>query len=474
MSQKSCQGFDRHVRTAQKEHAAALAQAQKSNSTASKLKKERDYHRLNHRRIKEEKRLLLNEIERLKEYYAGLEIENAHIRKRYENATRNKTLAELKTIRAEDALAATTKKLADTVQNEEVASVPGSGVPATAPSLPAPESVPEWCAKTVGNATMAATYIPTGSVKLGPAPSSNPFVCDRAREVSLTTTFKAHDASVSGIAFHPTDKTFATCSDDKTWKLWTAPAGELLLQGSGHTEWISSCEFNPDGSKLATSSGDATVRIWDLKTAECSAVFTEHSHAIWDTSFHYSGDFILSASLDGTVKLWDLCSGRCRQTFRGHDDSVNSVNFQPFSNLFVTGSADSVVQLWDSRTGQSIKRLVGHRNAVNAAVFNSAGTRIASTDAIGETKIWDVQTGACLLTLKNKGNGAGIHAAFDASGAVLTVASADNTISLFDAETGELLNRMQAHRTTVERVGFEKTGEFMVTSGADCTIRVWC
>jgi hypothetical protein len=53
-------------------------------------------------------------------------------------------------------------------------------------------------------------------------------------EFVMTKTYRAHDASVSAIAFHPTNSILATVSDDCSWKMWTVPGGELVMSGDGH------------------------------------------------------------------------------------------------------------------------------------------------------------------------------------------------------------------------------------------------
>jgi WD40 repeat protein len=39
----------------------------------------------------------------------------------------------------------------------------------------------------------------------------------------------------------------------------------------GHTDWVRGVCFSPDGSRLASCSDDRTVRIWSTQSNECEA-----------------------------------------------------------------------------------------------------------------------------------------------------------------------------------------------------------
>jgi WD40 repeat protein len=45
--------------------------------------------------------------------------------------------------------------------------------------------------------------------------------------------------------FHPKKMLLVTASDDKSWKLWSFPSGEMVSSGVGHTDWIADCDFHP-------------------------------------------------------------------------------------------------------------------------------------------------------------------------------------------------------------------------------------
>ena len=99
------------------------------------------------------------------------------------------------------------------------------------------------------------------------------------------------------MAFHPEDRVVASCSEDKSIKLWNLDDGGLLstMKGHskdneectcthgqyefqyeanpdcpvrGHTDQVMSVCFSPDGAKIVSGSFDRKVLIWDAASGE--------------------------------------------------------------------------------------------------------------------------------------------------------------------------------------------------------------
>eukprot|EP00947_MAST-08B_sp_MAST-8B-sp1_P002546 g2546.t1 len=443
--------------------------AAKAQGTWDKFRKERDFHRMHHRRVVQEKKKLIVDIKRLKKYYAHYEPTLKEIRNKYEVVMKEKMLMRLERDRLQGkcqaleaqvmTLEQQSKKQADAEPEEAKAKKPKKGRDTKYPD---------------------------------PADAVNPFLnlefdATPAETFSLMKTFKGHMNSVSAVAFHPKKPVLATVSDDETWKLWSVPTGELIMSGEGHKCWLAGVAFHPHGTHLATTSGDCTVKLWDFSSTRCAATFTDHTQVVWDCAFHHDGDFMVSCSMDHTTKLWDLNSERCRQTFRGHVDSINTVCFQPFSNNICTASGDKTVSLWDIRSGLCIQTFYGHSNACNDAAFNVRGDTIASCDADGVVKLWDVRMVAERAQFVG-GEYPINKVAFDRSGTRISAATDDGSIKIFMVpgggegkdggdDAGHDLERplaeLHGHEDAVQSVAFEPQGKFMVSGSSDCTFRVW-
>ena len=286
--------------------------AGKAQATWDKFRKERDFHRMHHHRVVQEKNKLIDDLKRLRNHLRSYEPTIDEMKRRYEVAMKEKMMIRLE----RDRLKARVKVL-----EEQVATL----------SQPAKKEADDTKMRSATRTVRKqAVFPPEDSV-------ANPFSdieFDPARIETFGTrkVSKGHLNSIAACAFHPKKPIFATASDDETWKLWTVPGCELVMSGEGHTSWLSDLHFHPHGSHLVTSSGDGTVKIWEFAQAKCTHTFFDHTQAVWGCEIHYGGDFIASCSMDHTIRVWDLIAGKCRQTMRGHVDSVNAVAWQPFSS----------------------------------------------------------------------------------------------------------------------------------------------
>jgi len=439
--------------------------ANKSKEIHLKLRKERDFHKMHHKRIVQEKDKLISEIKRLKQHYESYEPTLKALRNKYEAAMKEKMLTKLERDRA-------------------VAQIEGLQ---STNHFNALEGAQSMALSTKSKPSMIGCSLEPSPTQRHPNDSEfppdkgvNPMLSKkltpcthltRSGGYRLTNSFTAHDMSVSGMALHPSKQLLATVSDDKLWKLWSIPEGEIVMTGEGHTDWLSDCEFNPQGTQLATTSGDTTVKIWDFSQEKCVMSFPDHTHAVWGCSWHSSGDFLATCAMDGTSKIWDLNSVRCRYTLRGHADSVNSIEFLPFSNILCTCSADKTISLWDGRTGLCEQILYDHPHAINHATFSLQGDKLASCDAYGITNLWDIRTLKIIASI-NFGTYPVNRVAFDPAGSVLAAASHDGTIYMYDI-TKMTTSTLKGHEDSIQSVIFDRNCEYLLSSSSDMSVKMW-
>ena len=101
----------------------------------------------------------------------------------------------------------------------------------------------------------------------------------------------------------------------------------------------------------------------------------------------------LSAQPDKEV---DNASGEARITQRRTielgDGTVRSVAFSP-DGKWVAGSGDRLVQWFDVNTGERLRACKGHTDEVNTVAFSPDGKLLASAGQDETIRLWEVETG---------------------------------------------------------------------------------
>ena len=116
--------------------------------------------------------------------------------------------------------------------------------------------------------------------------------------------------------------------------------------------------------------------------------------------------------------------------------------------------------------------LKGHTSSVRSAVFSPDGKKIVSASYDETIKIWDAESGKCLKTLE--GDMYFVHsAAFSPDGKKIVSASSDETIKIWDAKSGKCLKTLEGDMYFVYSAAFSPDGKKIVSASYDGTIKIW-
>jgi WD40 repeat protein/DNA-binding MarR family transcriptional regulator len=346
-------------------------------------------------------------------------------------------------------------------------------------------------------------------------------------------TWSIAGCQVGCVAWSPDGTMLASVSADAQIRLWAGETGQQIRSMAGHNTWIYSLAWSPDGTVLASGSGDRTVKLWNPITGTCLRTLQGHQEPIWGISWSNDGNAIASGSLDQMVRLWNPQTGQCRHTFRGYTNAIRTVAWSPDGKFLTSPSTDNTVRVWKVETGQCLKTLTGHHGWVLSAAWNplsrSAGNvkgaagLVASSGRDSTIKIWDVQTGRCLRTLSGYqswvwsvawspveinlptgtgqllATGGGMNdmtvriwnlegeclnvlsgheswiwwVVWSPNGKTLATASADQTIKLWDVQTGECLQTLHDDRLVGVAIAWSPDGNWLATSSTNGAVRLW-
>jgi len=123
------------------------------------------------------------------------------------------------------------------------------------------------------------------------------------------------------------------------------PGGEETVDGQniervGHTGHIHEIRLSPTGGWFASCSGDRSIKLWDTETFKLLFTLRE-PFGVNCIDISTDENFILSGSR-GVVRIWDLTTRKEVMTKYAHEDKVDTVAFAPDSRTFASSSGPSV------------------------------------------------------------------------------------------------------------------------------------
>ncbi|KAJ4809543.1 Transducin/WD40 repeat-like superfamily protein [Rhynchospora pubera] len=229
---------------------------------------------------------------------------------------------------------------------------------------------------------------------------------------------------------------------------------EELQKLQGHADRVWGLAWNPAphncggaSAMLASCSGDKTLRIWQMGPThrfDCSTILEDtHTRTVRSCAWSPCGKFLATASFDSTTAIWKYVGGdfECVATLEGHENEVKSVTWSSSGTFLATCSRDKTVWIWEVQPGDEydcVAVLQGHSQDVKMVQWHPLVDVLVSVSYDNSIKVWaedgDSDDWHCVQTLNEGSSG---------------------------------------HASTVWSVAFNSSGDRMVTSSDDLTLKIW-
>jgi WD40 repeat protein len=207
-----------------------------------------------------------------------------------------------------------------------------------------------------------------------------------------------------------------------------------------------------------------------------------HTTAVGQVIFRRSGREIVTVSNDKTIRIWDAASGTPLRILRppigeGQIGELNTAALAPDDNTLAVGGYgddqdDTPIYLISLSDGKMDRVLRGHDNAISGLSFDAQGKWLASASLDETVRIWNRQTGACVHVLK--GHTKPVRSvSFAPDGSRVASASDDQTARIWDAKSGASLHTLRGHKAAVMASAWTSDGQRLATGGYDQSIMLW-
>lgn len=114
----------------------------------------------------------------------------------------------------------------------------------------------------------------------------------------------------------------------------------------------------------------------------------------------------------------------------------------------------------------------GHTTRIEAVAFGGAGKWLASGSADNTVKLWDTETGRELRTMSGE-TGWVKSVAVSPDSKFVAAGNLKGAIKIWDVTTGKELHNMTGHAGSVTALAFSPDGATLASGGVDTTIKLW-
>ena len=263
------------------------------------------------------------------------------------------------------------------------------------------------------------------------------------------------------------------CSPDAT----EGTAGPIRSL-EGHTHLVETVAFSPDGKTLASGSWDYTVRLWDLSVANGKQtgrpVILPHETTRLAMAFSPDNSTLVSAG-DRSLTIW-TGGPEYERRLECKGETYHCLSFSPDGRTLALGAEDGSVRLWEMPSAREQGALQDHSGTIRSVAFSPDGRHLVSASQKGRVVLWDVSSGLALSTLVEEGPQPVGAVAFSPDGRLIAVGHfvfEDRDVLLFDANTGDLKNRLVGHRRGIHGLAFSPDGRYLASAGLDHCIKLW-
>lgn len=291
----------------------------------------------------------------------------------------------------------------------------------------------------------------------------------RTADQQLAQVIQAHTLTVNEVAFGEretatgeTQLVLVSASNDKTIGLWPLTS----LGGVGNSTHLRhedqqamlAVSYHPERQRVVGVGADGEIFVWGLSPDQLPRLshrISTHPLRLRLIAFDASGEIVAVGNRKGAAQLRRVETGEAGALLQGTAQAFTSVALDPAGTLLATGTPEGGLSLWTLPGGELQQSVETKAGSIDALGFSPDGRLLASSHGDYAIRLWSVDrqlSQPARLHLRHTlrghsqiiwsvtfGPGPVADGSGDRARQLLTSGSSDQTVRVWDAETGQSL-----------------------------------
>jgi WD40 repeat protein len=297
-----------------------------------------------------------------------------------------------------------------------------------------------------------------------------------------TQEFSGGKYGTTALRFSSTGRLLGATNEDGGVRVWDVLNGTARFERHFNDYEATALAFSPDEKLLAVGSCDTKIRLLNANSGDLITTLITHYSPIY--GLHFLGEYphLLASHacdpVDRRICLWDLnaylIGGENSLEpliLEGHTDAVNEIEFVENGQILLSVSGDGTAQVWNLGSLECATITDGWHSSTMAL---SSDQKVLALSGDNEIRLYRVPEMTLTATLKGHSDRVWCLA-FSDDDKRLASGSYDKTVTMWDVETGKLLQNYAGHRSGVATVQFVPSSYEIVSAGfhTDKSVYLW-